>query len=462
MASLLNDIRLAFRLILKNRTFSLIVVATLALGIGLNTAVFSAVDALLLRPLPGVRDAGQLVQIYRTWPGTSGFGSNSIPHYLDIRERSKDVFTDVVAWSFVPINLSADGRPQRIMGQVVSANYFSVLGVPAFRGRTFVAQEDSGRRAHPVVVLSYAGWRKEFGSDPNVVGKSVIVDGQNYQVVGVAPEEFKGGIPVVSPVLWAPLTQVDHLQPGSNKWESRGSNSLNVIGRLKPGVTIAQANQRMTAIVADLRRIYPDDYKDSGINLVLQSDAGIHPMFKSAQLGLTSVIMGVVLLLLLIACVNVANLMLARARDRAREMAVRLSLGAQRGALIRQLLTESLLLSGIAGAVGLLVALWAIRIANLAVGSLPAQVELSPNLTISPLVLVFTLAISVVTGIIFGLAPALQATRPALIPALKGEAPSGGSRSRMSKGLVVAQIALSIVLLVSAGLFLQNLKAATA
>ena len=461
MAALLHDIRLAFRLILKNRTFSLVVVATLALGIGLNTAVFSAVDALLLRPLPGVRDADEMVQVYRSWPGGMNFGSNSIPHYLDLRDRTKDVFTGVAAWTFVPMNLSAAGRPQRIMGQVVSANFFSLLGVRAERGRTFVAQEDSGRRAHPVVVLSYAGWRNEFGSDPNVVGKSIVLDGQNYVVIGVTPEGFRGGLPVVSPVLWAPLTQVDHLEPGSDKWEQRGNNSLQVLGRLKPGVTIGRANQRMTALIAELRRIYPDDYKEGGINLVLQSDAGIHPMFKSAQLGLTSVIMGVVILLLLIACVNVANLMLARARDRAREMAVRLSLGAQRNVLIRQLLTESLLLSAIAGAVGLAVAWWAIRIANLAIGGMPAQVPLSPDLRISPTVLIFTLGVSLVTGVVFGLAPALQATRPDLIPALKGEAASGGSRSRMSRGLVVAQIALSIVLLVSAGLFLQNLKAAT-
>ena len=461
MSNLGHDLRSAFRLVVKNPTFTIVVVATLALGIGLNTAVFSAVDALLLRPLPGVRAANELVQVYRTWPGGMSFGSNSIPHYLDVRARTTDVFTDVAAWGFESMNVSAGGQPRRITGQIASANYFALLGVKAALGRTFVPEEDSGRRAHPVVVLSHAGWRKLFASDPSVVGKTIVLDGLNYTVVGVTPEGFKSTFTIAAPLLWAPLVQIDHLEPGVDRWQSRGNNNLQLVGRLKPGVTIEQARQRTTALVAELRSVYPDDYKDSGINLVLQSEAGIHPMFKSAQVGLSSVIMAVVIMLLLIACVNVANLMLARARDRAREMAVRLSIGAQRSVLIRQLLTESLVLATISGVVGLLVATWAIGLANGVGVALPGDLDLSPDLKISPKVLVFTLGVSLVTGVLFGLAPALQATRPALIPALKGEAPAGGSRSRMSRGLVIAQMALSIVLLISAGLFLKNLEAAT-
>ena len=460
MATLLHDLRMAFRLIAKNPSFSFIVVLTLALGIGLNTAVFSAIDALLLRPLPGAYRADQLVQFYRLWPGMS-FGSNSIPHFLDVRDRSRDTFVDVAAWGFQPMNLSVDGKPVRIMGQSASANFFSVLGARPAIGRTFVAAEDSGRGAHPVVVLSDAGWKNYFAADPQVLGKTFVLNGQSYQVVGVTPPDFRGAMGILRPALWVPLTQVDQLQPGSDRWERRGNNSFQVVGRLKAGVTVEQASQRMAALVAELARIYPDSYKDSGINLVAQGDAGIHPMFKSAQVGLTAVIMAIVVVLLLIACVNVANLMLARARDRSREMAVRLSLGAERRVLIRQLLTESLVLSAMSGAAGLLVAWSAIGVANRMVGSLPLEVDLSPDLRVSPTVLLFTLGVSLVTGILFGLAPALQATRPALIPALKGEAPAGGPRSRMSRGLVVAQMALSIVLLVSAGLFLRSLGAAT-
>jgi predicted permease len=447
-------------MIVKNPTFSLVVIATLALGIGLNTAVFSALDAVLLRPLPGVRDAGQLVQLYRSWPGAE-FGSSSIPHFLDVRDRSKAVFTDVAAWAFSPINLSAGGQPQRVMGQLASANFFSMLGVAPIMGRTFVPQEDSGRRAHPVVVLSFAGWKQHFGADPRVVGKSLILNGESYTVIGVTPEGFRGGLPIVSPTLWVPLTQIDHIEPGSSRWENRGNNNLQLLARVKPDVTIERARLGMAALITELQQIYPNDYQRSGITVVPQSDAGIHPMFKSAQLGLSAVIMAVVVMLLLIACVNVANLMLARARDRSREMAIRIGIGAPRALLIRQLLTESLVLATIAGGAGLLVAWWAIGIANRAITALPAMVELSPDLEISPTVLFFTLGVSLVTGVLFGLAPALQATRPDLIPALKGESPAGAGRSRMSRGLVVAQMALSIVLLVSAGLFLDNLEAAT-
>jgi predicted permease len=461
MSTLRHDLKSAVRLLLKNPGFTAIVVVTLALGIGLNTAVFSAVEALLLRPLPGVRAADEVVQLYRTWPGPVEYGSNSDPHFQDVRNRSTGVFSGVAAWAFNSLNLAIDGRAYRVAGMIASANYFSVLGVDAELGRTFVPAEDSGRRAHPVVVLSHSGWRKLFASDRNVVGRTILLNGLNYTVIGVAPENFRGSIPIVSPVLWAPLSQREHLDPEYHGTDQRGNNSLQVLARLKPGVTVDQARQRMAALIGELRTEYPDDYKDSGINVVPQSKAGIHPMLRGAQVGLTSVIMGVVLMLLLIACVNVANLMLARARDRSREMAVRLSIGARRSTLIRQLLTESLLLSALSGAAGLLVAWWAIRLANGVHVTVISDLDVTADLRLDPMVLAFTLGISLLTGVLFGLAPALQATRPDLVPALKGEAPAGGSRHRLTRGLVVAQMALSIVLLVSAGLFLRNLEAAT-
>ncbi|MEP7346535.1 MAG: ABC transporter permease, partial [Gemmatimonadaceae bacterium] len=277
----------------------------------------------------------------------------------------------------------------------------------------------------------------------------------------VAPEGFKGTLPVVTPAMWVPLMQLATMRPGSaGSFDSRGNNFMNIIARLSPGVGVARANERMKGIMTELTAEHPDDYKDSGITLVLQSEAGIHPTMKTAQVGLSAVVLAVVAILLLIACVNVANLFLARARDRAREMAIRLSLGAGRKGLIRQLLTESFVFAAVAGVAGLAVAWWAISLANQI--TLPMDVDFHPDLRISPMVLFFTIGVTLVTGILFGLAPALQATRPALIPALKGEAPAGGSRSRSSRVLVVAQTALSIMLLVCAGLFLRNLKAATA
>lgn len=460
MSSFLKDLRFAIRLLRKKPLFTTIVVGTLALGIGLNTAVFSAIEALLLRPLPGVRAPSEIVQLYRTWPGDVQFGSNSVPHFKDVRERTKDVFSGVAAWAFAAISLSTGDRAERVMGEMVSANFFHVMGVGAIRGRVFGAEEETGDLAHPVAVLSHAAWRTRFGGDEGVVGRSVVVNGSPYTIIGVAPPDFHGPLPVITPELWVPLTQLKQMRPGQpNLAENRGWNFMNIVARRAPGVSVEQAAGRMEALEAELRADFPDAYKDSGIHLVPQDEAGIHPMFRTAQVGMSGVIMAVVVLLLLIACVNVANLFLARAQDRWREMAVRLSIGARRGVLIRQLLTESLVFAVLSGAAGLLVAWWAIAIANRI--QLPIEGNITWDLRLSIPVLLFTLGVTIATALFFGLVPALQATRPALLPSLKGEAPAGGSRSRLSRGLVVTQMALSLVLLVCAGLFLRNLATAT-
>jgi predicted permease len=460
MHTLLDDLRYAVRLLVKNPVFTGVVVLTLALGIGLNTAVFSVIDGLLLRPLPGTRSPNELVQLYRTYRGDVQFGSNSVPHYLDVRERSGDTFSGVSLWGFESMNLTAAGRNQRVLGVMASANHFSVLGVNATLGRTFVPAEDTGRGAHPVAVISWSTWKGAFGGDSGIVGRPIVLNGRSYTIVGVAPPQFRGVIPLVIPAVWVPLSQFDDVRPGAREqYTSRGNNSFNLIARLKPEVTLGQANEQMKALIAGLRAEHPQDYDQSGINLVLQSDAGIHPSFRTAQVGLSSVVMAVVGVLLLVACVNVANLFLARARDRAREMAIRLSLGARRARLVQQLLTESLLFAGASGLAGIGLAWWVIRLANRI--RLPLDVDFSADLHLSPLVVAFAFGVSLITGLLFGLAPALQATNPSLIPALKGEAPAGQSRSRASKGLVVAQMALSIVLLVSAGLFLRDLQNAT-
>ncbi len=461
VAALRQDLRFAARMFIKSPLFTTIVVVTLALGIGLNTAVFSAVDALLLRPLPVVRKSSELVQIYRTAPGGEVYNSNSIPHYFDVRNRTTKVFSGVAAWSFQFINITADGRPLNVAAEMVSANYFAVLGVNAWKGRTFTPDEDIGQGAHPVAVLSYGAWQSLFGADANVVGRTIPVNGQAMTIVGIAPPGFRGALPVVQPVMWVPLTQVGQIRPGSaNEFIERGNNYNDIIARLAPGVTVEQARARLNAVAKELQDEFPVEYKDRGINMIRQVDAGMHPTLRGAQVGLSAVVMTVVAILLVIACVNVANLFLARARDRAREMAIRIALGARRAALIRQLLVESLFYAFTAGAIGMLIALWSIRIANSI--RLPMNVDFSPELRLSPLVLTFALAITTLTGMVFGLAPALQATRPSLIPALKGEAPAGNSRSRTTKSLVVAQMALSMILLVCAALFLLNLRSATA
>jgi predicted permease len=457
---MLRDLRLAWRLFIKNPGFTAVVVVTLALGIGLNTAVFSAIDALLLRPLPGVRAPREVMQLYRSWPGDMKYGSNSVPHYLSLRERATDIFTDVAAWSFADFSITASNRPQRAFGQMVSANFFSLLGVRPIKGRFFLPEEDVGRGAHPVAVLGEAAWRTMFGGDQAILGRPIVLNGRSYTIIGIAPGEFRGIIPLIQPTLWVPLAQWNDVQPGNVAgFERRSNNNMNVVARLKPGVSPGMARTRLTALVAELKAVYPADYDRNGITLVPQTEAGVHPMFRSTEVGLSAVVMAVVAILLLIACVNVANLFLARARDRAREMAIRLSLGARRSALLRQLMTESLVFAGVSGLASLAVAWWTIGLANRI--QLPFDVGFSADMRLSPTVLAFTLGASMLTGLLFGIAPALQATRPSLVPALKGEAPAGRSRARASSGLVVAQMALSIVLLICAGLFLHNLRAAT-
>lgn len=458
--TLLQDLRFAVRTLARNPGFTAIGVFTLALGIGLNSAVFSAAEALLLRPLPGVRHSDEIVQIYRSYTGSVDYGSSSVPHYLDLRRRMTDVFSGVATWAYVPLSLSSGGRNDRIFAQIVSANLFSVLGVDAERGRVFAAAEDEGVGAHPITVISHQAWETRFGSDPEIVGRTIVLNGRTYTIVGVAPQQFRGPLPLATPVLWVPLMQAGDVRPGEEKTlENRGRNNMNVVARLAPGVTVQQARDRLTVVQGDLLKEYPNEYKRTSGLIVPQTESGIHPQFRSTQVGLTAMVMGVVALLLLIACVNVANLFLARARARWREMSVRLSLGARRGRLVRQLLTESFLFATLAGAAGLALTWFVIGLANRI--RLPMDVQIQPDLRINATVLVFTIAVSLVTGIVFGLAPALQATRPSLVPALKGEAPAGGGKSRMSRGLVVAQLALSLTLLVVAGLFGRSLRHAT-
>lgn len=459
MSTLLHDLRSARRLLTRNPTFTGIAVLTLALGIGLNTAVFSVIEALLLRPMPAVRASDELVQIYRHWPGME-HGSSSPPNWMDLRGRTTDVFEGLATWSYTPLSVSANGASQRVFGQIVSANYFSVLGATAQKGRLFVADEDRNPGAHPVVVLSHATWQTMFGGDPAIVGKTIILNGTQWEIVGVSQPDLRSPIPVVAPAMWVPLMQIDQAAPDRRgALEFRGNNFMNLIARVRPGVTTAQVRDRLNAIQQQLIAEYPDTYRNSGWTVVPQSEAGIHPTMRTAQVGLSAVVMGVVVMLLLIACVNVANLFLARARDRWREMAVRLSLGAQRATLIRQLLIESLVFAAVAGAAGLAIAAFSMSLLNRI--QLPMDINFTPDLRLSMPVLGFTLLATLVTGALFGIAPALQATRPSLIPTLKGEAPAGDSRSRASKTLVVAQMALSLVLLVGAGLFLRNLQAAT-
>ncbi|MBL8988613.1 MAG: ABC transporter permease [Gemmatimonadetes bacterium] len=458
MATFVRDLRLAFRRLRASPGFGGLVVLTLALGIGLNTAVFAVVDALLLRPLPGVRAAGDLVQLYRAYPGER-YGSLAVPDVFDLREPTKGALTDLAAWTFATVTLTIDGVPRYAYGQLASANYFRALGVDARLGRTFGAGEDTRPGAHPVVVLSHGGWQRLFGGDPGVVGRTVVMNGAPMEVVGVTPPGFAGTMPILEPAFWVPLMQLDQIRPGSTGGlERRTSRFVNGFGRLAPGVGVTELAARLETAMGDLRREYPDVYERVSINLVRQVDAGIHPTLRSAQVGFSAAVMGVVAMLLLLATVNVTNLFLARARDRAREMAIRQSIGASRGSLVRLFLTDSLLHAGLGGAAGLAVASLALTLLQRI--DYPFAATVRPDLRLSPSVIGFCLIVSFLTAILVGLLPALRATRPSAVATLRGEA-MGGIRSRASRALVVAQVALSLVLLASSGIFVVNLRKAT-
>ncbi|HEX9885181.1 MAG TPA: ABC transporter permease [Longimicrobiales bacterium] len=459
MGNVIRDLKHTVRMLVKSPLFTVTAIVTLALGIGLNAATFSAVSGILLRPLDGTQEPDRLVQIYRTWAGIE-YGSNSYPHYRDLRDRTGDAFESLAAHRFTTFSLSADDRSERLMGLMVSANFFQTYGTTPALGRAFMPEEDTGPGSHPVAILGHGFWQSRFGGDPGVVGRTVTLNGHTFEIVGVAAADFKGPVNFASIPLYAPLMMQNELVPGFSRLDARGENSLSVVGRLREGATVEHAQRVVDATVSGLAEEYPNHYEEQlGTTLVLQSEAGIHPMFRSAQVGMSTVMMAVVALLLLIACVNVANLFLARARDRRQEMGIRLSLGSGTGRIVQQLLTESLVFSVLAGLAGL-------GLARVALGFLrrvrpPVDGPWEFSLEMDIPVLLFTLGISLGAGLLFGLVPALQAARPDTVAAVKGESSRRGGPSRMSGALVVLQMALSLLLLISSGLFLRSLQGAT-
>ena len=460
MNDLLRDLQFSVRMLLKNPAFTIAAVSTLALGIGLNAATFSAVHGILLRPLPGTDDPQELVQVYREWPGIE-FGSVSIPHYQDMRDRTSDVFESFSTWFFEPVSIAADGNTERTVALLVSANFFQTYGVEPTLGRAFIpGVEDVDPGAHPVAIISHGFWESRFAADPGVIGRTISMNGHVFEIVGVAPTDFRGPVTFAAPPIYVPLMMQNVLSPAFNAIVARGSNSMNAVGRLRDGMSIERAGQSLEVMLLQLREEFPDDYENQlGHTLVFQNEAGIHPSFGAAQLGMGTVMMVVVGLLLLIACLNVANLFLARARDRRREMGIRISLGAGRGRIIQQLMTESLLFSVIAGVAGLAIASGATGL--LANFRLPIDRPWAFNVEMDPTVLTFTAIVSLAAGFVFGMAPALQAASPETVSAVKGEGGDKAGRSRMSSALVVIQMALSLLLLISSGLFLRSLQSAT-
>ncbi|HST19533.1 MAG TPA: ABC transporter permease [Blastocatellia bacterium] len=459
METIWHDIRYGFKMLLKSPAFTLVALLSIGLGIGINTAIFSVVNAVLFRPLPVISEPDRLVWFR---------APISYPSYEEYRDQN-DVFTGMTASSGKSeFSLSSDGQPELVQGEFVTANYFSVLGVEASLGRTFLPEEDQTPGAHQVVVISHNLWENRFGADPALIGKTISLNGMGFTVVGIAPKNFIGTEVGIIRELWVPMMMFSQLNPRvtggdstpvPDRLSNRNMYWLNTVARLKPDVSREQAESAMTVIADRAAKAHGEQKIDERLRSVnlLPVAGGLDPRDRLDALPLSGLLMAVVGIVLLIACANVASLLLSRATIRQKEIAVRQALGASRSRLIRQLLTESILLALIAGAFGLLLGLWAIDILKALSSGVPLA---SVDAGLDYRVLGFTLLISLITGIVFGLAPALQASRPDLVPALKNESVMVGShrRSRLRNAFVIAQVTLSLVLLIGSGLFIRSLQ----
>jgi predicted permease len=405
MQTLFQDLRYGSRQLLKRPGFTFLAIISMALGIGANTAIFSLVDTVLLRPLP-VRNASELQELYGTLHNGADITIQSYLNYKDYRERNQ-VFSGVIAYRILVASLSHNGNNERVWGTVVSGNYFDVLGIPLALGRGFLPEEDQTPNSHPVAVLSDACWQKRFAADPSIVGKTVSFNNVAFTVIGIAPKGFIGTEVAYAPEMWVPMMMGPVMEPGSKWLEQRDSDNLFVVGRLKPGVTKAQAESSLQAITLQMASEHPTELAGRGLKLI---PPGLFiPDIRDSVFAFAAVLTAVGALVLLLACVNLANLLLARSTERRKEIAIRLAVGASRGRLVRQLLTESAMLSLLGGAFGVMLAAWINHFVTTI--KLPTDFALVFDLRIDWRVLSFTLLLSLLTGLFFSLLPALQSSK---------------------------------------------------
>ena len=441
-----RDLRYAVRMCRRTPLFTAVAITTLALGIGANSTIFTFVESILLRSLPAPH-AEKLISL--NW---GGMVNVSYPNYLDFRDRNT-VFSSIAACRYNPANLSIGPRQNfRVWGYEATGNYFSMLGVNPLLGRFFGPEEDDKPGAHPVLVISYGFWKSHFAGDPNVIGKRIKVNGLPFTIIGVAPTSFHGTELIVTAAYWAPMSMELQIEPGNDWLKARGSQELWLLGRLKPGVTWAQAEADLDRISAQLARAYPNDL-DPKAKFHLSRPGLVGQALRKPITGYGVVLMGVAGAVLLLACTNLAGMLLARASDRRREFDIRLALGAGRVQLLRQLLTESLLLAVSGGLLGLALAFGACRLLSSwqPAFDLPIATELHPNTH----VLLFTLGVALATTLLFGLTPALQAIR-------KTQASRRVHRWSVRDILVTGQIALSLILVISSVLVIRSLQHALA
>ena len=452
LADLWQDLLFGVRMLVKQPGFTLITVVTLALGIGANTAIFTLLDKVLLRQL-SVEQPQQLAALVKDASGETQ--SFSYPMYVELRDHPA-ALSGLAAYTQQPFSLTDGQQTERVIGQIVSGNYFAVLGVRPAVGRFFLPEEDRTPGTYPVTVISHDLWQRHFGADPAVIGKTLSLNASRYTVVGVAPREFTGTLRGTVNDVYVPMMMQTQAQPGRNsKLNDRGSGWLYLIGRLKPGISREQAQEALSVLTGEAKKAFPGS-TDAAKVFLMDGSRGHTNRVSNFSLPLR-LLMGVVGLILLIACANVANLLLARSSARRKEMAIRLAIGASRFRLVRQLLTESLILAVLGGGAGLVVAIW---MTDLLLGFQQqiSYIPLTFDGRLDGRVLGFTLGLSLLTGIVFGLVPALQASKSDFVTALKEETPLGGRKLSLRHVLVVVQVALSLLVLIGAGLCVKSLR----
>jgi putative ABC transport system permease protein len=453
MQVLLQDIRYGVRQLRKSPGFTVVAVLTLALGIGVNTTIFSFVNALLFRPPSGVEATNRLVSLWNRMPNGHEM-EFSYPDYIYFRDHN-EAFSSVIAYSSDPerSSWSQSGQSRLVGVRLVSGNYFAALGIKPIMGRIFLPEEDVTASAHPVVVLSYRFWQRELNADPAILGKTVTLAGHRFTAIGVAPANFVDLEPGFETDVWAPLTMQKEITPGNDLLQNRTGYWIFVVGRLKPGVTREQAQANMSVLAQQLAQAHPDTNKDW--DAAISPLTGLDPEARGYVVAFGALLMVVVGMVLLMACANAANLLLAKASGRWREMAIRSALGAKRSRILRQVITESTLVALLAGGVGVVFSLWAGPLLLTLKPSMLSFIQL--DLPLDWRMLAFALAVSVVTGIVFGSVPALYSSKIDVAARLKDESLGSLRKSRVRSGLVVLQVAVCLVLTIGATLCLRSL-----
>ena len=458
MNSFMQDVRYSLRVIAKAPGFAAIAILTLALGIGANTTIFSWINSTLLNPVPGLASPSEVVALTLSKPGDNPFALT----YPDVEalRNGQQSFTGISACNITAMSLTGKGKPERLWGMVASANYFDVLGVRPILGRGFLPVEDEKPGGAPVAVISYRLWQTHFGANPDIVGQAIEINQHPYTIVGVAPAVFQGSQTGVRSEIWLPIMMEAQVMPQGDLLHDHHYFSFLAFGRLKPGVKLQQAQEEMTLLLKREVENYPEEHK--GHDSVTVCPLWRNPFGLNYFLStLLPILMSIAGLVLLLACANVANLMLVRSVARRREIAIRMSMGASRWRLVRQLLVESLMLALAGGVVALLITFWT---TGTLMKFMPAtDFPISLSIRADRAVLLATLVISLLTGVIFGILPALRSSGVAPVAVLKedtGSASGGLRKARLASGLVVAQISLSLLLLICAGLFIRSFMSA--